>query len=321
MKNTVVITFANQKGGCSKTTSTLNVAYCLAQTYKKKVLVLDLDSQASLSLDVGLDVDVEDLNTIDQLLGAYVNREINEFKWDDVKNFIYTPTFSTRKKIDGKWQNSEEEFGFDVIPSSTDLAMLDLQVAMRADENKGHKIYLYYIKDLIDCIKANSDYDFILADTAPALGSLTANAMAASLTIIIPSNLELMSFRGIHRIKDTVDFIQSSVQSQGLEHRGILGILLSSYSLRRSVDKALEQYVHDFYPTPTFQTQIRDSSDARRAVAEGHLFAQINKKAREDYDKACEEIMFALEDPEGWKKKADKVWNEVKKAREKEGNK
>ena len=124
-----------------------------------------------------------------------------------------------------------------------------------------------------------------------------------------------MSFRGIHSFKESADFAQAIAQNHGVNHRGILGILLSLYSERRSVDKALEEYVHEFYPTPTFQQQIRESSDARRANAEGLLFCQINKKAREDFDKLIDEIEFAINDQEGWEKKTEEVWNEIKEQR------
>lgn len=319
-EKTWVLCLGNQKGGCAKTTDTLNIAYCLANEHHKKVLVLDLDSQASLSIDLGLNVTDENFNTIDQLLGARVKGEINEFKWRWVKDFIYTPTYNTRKKIKGVWQNAKEKFGFDVMPSSTDLAMVDLQMSMAASSNPSGKIYLFYIRDLINSIKANADYDFILMDTPPALSAITTNAMSAATAVIVPSNLELMSFRGIKTFKESVDFVMETANSLGYEHRGILGILLSSYSERRSVDKALEEYVHDFYPIPTFTTQIRDSADARRAVASGLLFVMINKKAREDYNNVSKEIIYALEDPKGWQKKTKEVWENVKKQRKEEAS-
>ena len=81
------------------------------------------------------------------------------------------------------------------------------------------------------------------------------------------------------------------------------------------IDKALEEYVHEFYPTPTFQHQIRESSDARKANAEGLLFAQINKKAKEDFDAVCKEIEYALSDKEGWEKKTKEIWDEIKRQR------
>ena len=311
---TRTICLGNQKGGCAKTSDCLNIAYCFANTMNYKVLLIDLDSQGSASLNTGINITDDDTNTIDQLLGAYVRREIESFDWEDVKNFIYTPTFMTRKRVTGtsKWETVQQPFGFDVVPSALPLSLVELQMALAANKTQNGKIYLYYLYDLVECIKQNADYDYIIIDTPPALGSLSMCAMMASDAIIVPSNLDIMSFRGIQSFKESADYIQEMARQRGIEHRGILGILLSLYSERRSVDKALEEYVHEFYPTPTFQHQIRESSDAKRANAEGLLFAQINKKAKEDFDAVCEEIEFALNDKEGWEKKSEEVWNEIK---------
>lgn len=314
---TRVICLGNQKGGCAKTSDCLNIAYSFANTKGYKVLLIDLDSQGSASLNVGINVADEDINTIDELLGAYVKKEITSFDWEDVKNFIYTPTYLTRKRNgNNKWETAQQPFGFDIIPSALPLSLVELQMALVASQNTNGKIYLYYLDDLIQCIKENADYDYIIIDTPPALGSLSMNAMMASDGVIVPSNLDIMSFRGIQSFKESADYVQSLAKQKGRDHRGILGILLSLYSERRSVDKALEEYVHEFYPTPTFQHQIRESSDAKRANAEGVLFAQINKKAKEDFDLVCDEIEFALNDKEGWEKKTEEVWQEIKKSRD-----
>ena len=73
---TRVICLGNQKGGCAKTSDCLNIAYSFANTKGYKVLLIDLDSQGSASLNVGINVADEEVNTIDELLGAYVKKEI-----------------------------------------------------------------------------------------------------------------------------------------------------------------------------------------------------------------------------------------------------
>lgn len=320
-KKTKVISLGNQKGGCSKSTDCLNIAYCFANTKNYRVLLIDLDSQGSASLNCGINITDDETNTIDQLLGAYVRNEIDNFEWDDVKNFIYTPTYLTRKRIQGstQWETVQEPFGFDVMPSALPLSLVELQMALAGSKNQNGKIYIFYLYDLIQVIKENADYDYIIIDTPPALGSLSMCAMAASEAIIIPSNLDIMSFRGIQSFKESADYVQKVANSKGIEHRGILGILLSLYSERRSVDKALEEYVHEFYPTPTFQHQIRESSDAKRANAEGLLFAQINKKAKSDFDAVCDEIEFAMNNKNGWEEQSKKIWEQIKEQRNKSG--
>ncbi len=317
MKSTKVICLGNQKGGCAKTTDCLNIAYCFANTKKYKVLLIDLDSQGSASLNVGINITDDNVNTIDVLLGAYVRREITHFDWEDVKNFIYTPSYFTRKRVPGttRWESTDEPFGFDVMPSALPLSLVELQMALAANGTNDGKIYIYYLYDLVQCIKENTDYDYIIIDTPPALGSLSMSAMMASDGIIVPSNLDIMSFRGIQSFKESADYVKEVASRRGINHRGIIGILLSLYSERRSVDKALEEYVHEFYPTPTFQHQIRESSDAKKANAEGLLFCQISKKAREDFDNLIDEIEFALNDEEGWLKHNEEVWTKIKQQR------
>lgn len=320
MNNTKVICLGNQKGGCSKTTCCLNIAYTYANTKGEKVLLIDLDSQGSSSLNVGINITDENVNTIDELLGAYVRREITSFDWEDVKNFIYTPTYMARKRVSNstKWETVSLPFGFDVMPSALPLSLVELQMSLVA---RGGKIYSYYLYDLVECIKANTEYSVIIIDTPPALGSLSINAMCCAQSgIIVPSNLDIMSYRGISSFKESAEYVQRAAQERGLEHRGILGILLSLYSERRSVDKALEEYVHEFYPTPTFSQQIRESSDAKRANAENLLFCMINKKAKEDFDNLVDEIDFAINDKEGWEKKTEETWQKIKAKRQAEND-
>ena len=314
-----IIAIANQKGGVGKTTASLNIAYCLANTKGYKVLLIDLDSQGSSGLNLGIDVFDENVRCIEELLDKVVSGEETSFRWDEVKEYIQTPTFMTRKRVEGKpnWETVNEPFGFDIIPSSLPLALVELRMGIKASNTSSGKINHYYVTNLIECIKENTDYDYIIIDTPPALGSLSINAMSAATSgIIVPSNLDIMSFRGIKSFEESANYAKRScIEKRKVHHNGILGILLLLYSERRTVDRALETYVHEFYPTPTFTTQIRESSDCRRANASGVLFAQINKKARADFDKLIDEIEFAINDPKGWEEKSNEVWEQVKKNR------
>ena len=91
-----VLCVGNQKGGVSKTTTSLNLCYSLANTFKKKVLLIDMDSQGSASLNLQIDVASDDVHTIDEILEPIVLRKQKVAAWDALKECIYTPTFTDR---------------------------------------------------------------------------------------------------------------------------------------------------------------------------------------------------------------------------------
>lgn len=306
-----IICLANQKGGVSKTTDSLNICYSFAQK-GRRALLIDFDSQGSASQNLGLDVSSEDTNTIENLIYDFLDNP-QAITYEDVKDYIYRPTYETNERIEGSinWQTVNKEFGFDIIPSSLALATVESHIAMRGGRSQSGKIYPFYLRDI--CKVLDDRYDFIVVDTAPSLGALSINAMCSAKSgIIIPSNLDIMSFRGIGSFIDTANEAVNISIKAGEEHRGILGVLLSLYSERRSVDNALAKYIIEYYPVPVFKTKIIDSSDARKANASMLLFSQINKKAYNCFDELTSEIEEAINYPEKWQNDAKKVYEENK---------
>lgn len=292
-----ILTVGNQKGGVGKSTISLNLCYSLANTYGKKVLLIDMDSQGSSSLNLGIDISDEDINTIDMLLEPVVTQQTKTFDWDEVKNYIYTPTYQNRKRDPEnrmQWVTIATPFGFDCIPSSLHLSVVELQMGLIGGMTN-RSIYAYYLRDLLDVIQQHVDYDYVVIDTPPSLGSLSVNAMAAAKDgIIVTSNTDVMSLRGVD------SFIESAetVKRLNKNHRGIIGILLSLYSERRTVDRAIDDWVESFLPIPTFKTRIPESSDVKKANSSMVLFSQINKKGKAAFDAFAAEVIAAVEHPE-----------------------
>ena len=292
-----ILTVGNQKGGVGKSTISLNLCYSLANTYGKKVLLIDMDSQGSSSLNLGIDISDEDINTIDMLLEPVVTQQTKTFDWDEVKDYIYTPTYQNRKRDPEnrmQWVTIATPFGFDCIPSSLHLSVVELQMGLIGGMTN-RSIYAYYLRDLLDVIQQHVDYDYVVIDTPPSLGSLSVNAMAAAKDgIIVTSNTDVMSLRGVD------SFIESAetVKRLNKNHRGIIGILLSLYSERRTVDRAIDDWVESFLPIPTFKTRIPESSDVKKANSSMVLFSQINKKGKAAFDAFAAEVIAAVEHPE-----------------------
>lgn len=292
-----VLAVGNQKGGVGKTSNTLNICYALANSYNKKVLLIDMDSQGSAGLNLGIDIADDNVHTIDELLDPMVKQTVRAQPWEAIKQCIYTPTYQNRERDPEnqmKWMIVNTPFGFDILPSSLYLSVVELTMGVVGGAS-GRGISMFYLKTITDEIGRHGDYDICIIDTPPSLGALSINSMAAAKDgIIISSNLDVMAIRGID------SFIESSeaVKNVNPAHRGILGILLSLYSDRRQVDRSIDDWVKRFLPIPTFDSRIPESADAKKANSANLLFSQINKKGREAYIDLCAEILYALENPD-----------------------
>ncbi len=312
---TKVVCITNQKGGVGKTTTSANLAYSLAQL-GKDVLVIDYDSQASLTnyLNVGLSEDIY-YGTYELMVSsmrALDPAESEELCQLDAKNddddfrilcdhCICRPTYLSRVRLneDGKFkvEDREQEFGFDLIPSHICLSDYELEVTrpeIASQANAGLRLY-----DVVQRIcNVYHEYDYVLIDTNPSLGVMTMNAVCAAKDgVLIPTNLDLMSTRGVvslvERIADTQERLRN--MSKPLIHMGVIGIVMNLYAEKRAVDRTVESFLTDFYPFKVFDAKIPESVDAKRAVLGGLIYAQVHKKAAEAYIDLAKELDLTLE--------------------------
>lgn len=293
---TYVIAVANQKGGVGKTTTAINLAYALSQA-GKKVLVIDMDMQGSASLNLGIDTEDDETNTIDILMEERIKRPTSPVDWDEVKQFIYEPTYPDRKRDPDnhmKWIDCRTPFGFYILPSSLRLSVAELHMGLAGGvTRKG--LRHDYLSKLTDCISENTDIDYIIIDTPPSLGALSLNSIAAATSgCIIVSSLDVMAVRGIATFIETTETIKRLIPG----HRGILGILLGLYCERRIIDRNIDDWVKDFLPIPTFDTRIPDSQSFKKANSAMMVACQLDKKIDLAYKSLAEEVIQAVEYPE-----------------------
>ena len=291
-----VLCVGNQKGGVSKTTTSINLCYSLANTYHQKVLLIDMDSQGSASLNLQMDVTSEEIHTIDEILEPIVSRNRNTFNWDVLQECIYTPVYKGKIRNKMKWEDDMAPFGFDLIPSSLYLSIVEMKMGIAAGQFYKGAINMHYLRDsVIKTLRENSDYDYVIIDTPPSLGALSVNSMAAAENgVIIVSNLDVMSTRGIE------SFIESTamVQNNNKNHRGILGILFALYSNRRAVDRQVDDWAQQFLPIPVFNTRIPETASVKKANASNLLVSQMDKKMKAVYDAFTEEVIYATDHPD-----------------------
>lgn len=296
-------TFAviNQKGGVGKTTTTANLAYAFSRK-GKKVLAIDFDSQASLTncLNIGLREDETYYGIYEMMLcnlrkiQPYEDEFLSSCTFEELCDAcICRPTYigRTTKLINNlkRVVDEETEFGYDLLPSHIALADYELELTRSNRRDDGFRLY-----NVIQQIKAIRDYDYILIDCPPSLGIMSMNAIAAATDgILIPTNLDLMSTRGVENLIEKIADVQNMLlasTSRKIIHMGIVGVILNLYSERRTIDKTVENNLEKFYPIVTFKSQIPESAKAKSAVYSGLLFSHVLPKAEAAYLSLADEI-------------------------------
>lgn len=197
-----VLCLSNHKGGVGKTCSTCNIGAGLSiEGYK--VLLIDLDPQANLSLSLGL---------------------------TDVEKSIY-PVLLGNCSIDEAIYNITENL--DIIPSNLDLAGAEIELSSEA----GREVILK------ECIsKIDTDYDFIIIDCAPSLGLLTTNALTASDKVYIPLQAQYLSLQGVSKLTSIIEKIQRRLNNK-LEIGGIFITQYDARKvLNRDIADNIEKY-------------------------------------------------------------------------------
>jgi chromosome partitioning protein len=187
-----VVAMCNQKGGVGKTTSTINLGAALAE-YGRRVLLVDMDPQGALSAGLGVP-HYELEQTIHNVL---VEPRVSI---DDV-------LISTRIKH------------MDLVPSNIDLSAAEIQLVNEVGREQTLGRALHPVLDR---------YDYVLIDCQPSLGLLTVNGLACSDGVVIPTECEYFSLRGLALLTDTVDKVRDRLNPK-LE---ISGILLTRYDPR-----------------------------------------------------------------------------------------
>jgi chromosome partitioning protein len=170
-KRAQVISFANQKGGVAKTTSTLNLAVAFAES-GHDVLCIDLDPQGNLTMSQGVDPDRVEKSMYDVLVHHIPIREVIQ------------------------------EREIDIAVSSIDLAGAEIAMSTQIGRERSLEKALSAVED---------DYDFVCIDTPPSLGLLTINALTASDKVIVPVQCEYLSMRGLVQLQNTLEMIRENL--------------------------------------------------------------------------------------------------------------
>ena len=246
-----IVSIINQKGGVGKTTTSINFSCALANS-GYKVLLIDLDPQAHSTIGLGIEPDQFNQAIHDVL----VNKK-------DIRETV----------IKTKIQN------LSLVPSHIRLDRAEQQLTPE----------MFKESRLFKAIRS-LDYDFIVIDCRPTLGTLTVNALFACNFIIVPCEAARYSLDGFADLMDTVENVKNHAD---LEKDNYIRILLTKYDSRKSISNEWVERQLEPYQNMVFETRIRQNEALNQAhMAQEPIFIfKANSPGAEDYNSLTKEFL------------------------------
>ena len=236
MKETAKITaICNQKGGVGKTVTAVNLGIGLARE-GKRVLLVDVDAQGSLTASLGYLRPDQMENTLAPILGRIISDE------------LVSPG-------EGIIHHAE---GVDLLPANIELSGLEVTLVNTMSRETILREYLNSVRD---------QYDVVLLDCCPSLGMLTINALAAADKVMIPAQAHYLSLRGMEQLIRTISNVKRKINPK-LE---IAGILITMADMRTNYSREIVELLRGTYGSELriFNSIIPRSIRAAETSAEG----------------------------------------------------
>ncbi len=251
-----IIASANQKGGCGKTTTAINLSSSLSLK-GKRVLLIDFDPQAHAT--IGLNIKPSDLE-----------KSIYDVITPNKNGFLGIEDILVPIKDN-----------FDLAPSSLILTAVEQELSgVEGREDR--------LLEAIQVLKEQYDYDYIVIDCPPSIGHLCFNALRACDEVIIPIDMSLFSLRGVAKLVEIITLIKDKV-GHDVKSRA----LITMYDRRTRYSKVVLEKVKAEFGSNVFETVIRYNIRLRETADCGLPVGDYDKNAigHKDYENLAEEII------------------------------
>jgi chromosome partitioning protein len=255
------IAIANQKGGCGKTTSAVNIAAAYAR-HGRRTMIMDLDPQGHSTLGLGHNPETLDKTIYHALTNAQIPLP--------------------RVIIDTSME------GLDLAPSNILLSGAELELA----NVTGREFVLSEQFRLV-----SDKYDVCIMDCPPSLGLLTLNALVASTDVIVPVQVNYFAMEGLRQLLETADIIKMNFQPCYVK---ILGLLLTFVEDRTLLSRQIQQQMREYFGDLVFETVIHRTVRLAEAPSAGESILTFapNSKGAAEYMALVEEIITREEGPQ-----------------------
>jgi chromosome partitioning protein len=249
------IAVVNQKGGCGKTTVSINLASALADL-AQKVLLVDMDPQSHCAVGLAVPEEQIEQSVYDVLISTSRNEPI--------------------RLTEVLWQISDR---LELAPASLDLSAFEQQMVGITDRE-------CCLKDALNEIK--NDYDYTVIDCPPAVSLLTFNALRAADEIIVPVETGYFALHGLSRQLETLSILCRRC-SQQVDVR----VLASMYDIRTKMAREILAELRNHFADKMFKTVVSFNTKIKEASSFGQPISEYDpaSKGHKDFHSLAEEVL------------------------------